>query len=155
MDLSNENLTLSAFVFVLESLKGDRLRLPASWLSRLFPQESNLESVIVFEISTEHGKTFGVPMDFTSADERVGISKALAASLGVLESESTLQDSSGEQLLAQPSESYSQNLYESMKPLARADFKRVRLPKGTFVKLSPLSADYMDIDDIRYSFLFF
>jgi hypothetical protein len=141
-------LKLTCVSLVVDSaLNGDQLRLSPRILERIVNSESisvgagyygptsigrdsgrnDGDGPMVFSLEFQGKKVYGAPKEFTAKEERqVGISTSLAKALGVSVAESMTTDKG---------------------PFATLE--RVDIPRGSFVRLAPLTPNYLLIPDIR------
>lgn len=134
-------------VFIDDALNGDQLRLSPRILERIVHQEpismsrgygpdsigrdsgrqteKAIDGPMVFALKLQDKCVYGAPKEFTAKEERqVGVSASLAKALGIPAAGDSEKDISITLELAE-------------------------LPRGSFVRLAPLTPNYLLIPDIR------
>eukprot|EP01117_Protostelium_nocturnum_P006305 TRINITY_DN2276_c1_g1_i1.p1 TRINITY_DN2276_c1_g1~~TRINITY_DN2276_c1_g1_i1.p1 ORF type:complete len:987 (-),score=366.44 TRINITY_DN2276_c1_g1_i1:33-2858(-) len=100
----------------------DNLRASGGWSNSVSLRSSNPSTPMIFEISADHGKT-----------SHCGVEEFTAEEGSIIVPEWVLRN-----LKAGESD--------------QINIRRVRLPKGTFVKLQPHTADFLEVNDTRAMF---
>ncbi len=129
-------------------LQGDQLRLPSWILERILNDDglaagggsTEPKSPMVFSLKTETRTVFGTPKEFTAQGPRdVCLSLSHALALGVVEP--SPKESSGSSAEIETDTAPANHL--------NATLERMELPRGSFVRLAPLTPNYLEIPDIR------
>ena len=156
------SFTFSCQARVEASLQGDRLKLPPSILERLLSADQNsshqdslynspsgnIPQLLIFELQWGDKKAYGSPKEFTSDPDTITMSADLAQALGLHESPGGQDMTKTESLDSTYSESEDRMDVETLAG-PRVQLRFVELPTGTAVHFSPLTTDFLEIEDMR------
>ncbi|KAI8816383.1 ubiquitin fusion degradation protein UFD1-domain-containing protein, partial [Fimicolochytrium jonesii] len=114
----------------VETLTGDRVNLPADLLHSLVGNDDRHAHPLTFQLVSPHTslKVYATVREFTADEGTIQLGKPLAESLGLLNLPPTDNDDN---------------------KALDVRLTTVTLPCGTYAKLAPLDADYLEIADIR------